>query len=102
MSRIIGITTRNLVHPHECPAHRAPRAPRLPGVRPRLLPLVALLVAASTAAPARADTVDGAAGAKVVVQRDPLRISFVAGSGRTVLRQAEPAGGFGVVPPIAE
>ncbi|MEA2412881.1 MAG: sulfoquinovosidase, partial [Thermoleophilaceae bacterium] len=67
---------------------------------------IALLtvVLAATAAPARAaDTVLSApSGARVVVQRDPLRISFVDASGRTVLRQAQPAGGFGIVPPIAE
>ena len=43
-----------------------------------------------------------AASPKVVVKRDPLRISFVNASGRTVLSQAQPAGGFGIVPPIPE
>jgi alpha-glucosidase len=62
------------------------------------------VVLAATAAPARAaDTVLSApSGARVVVQGDPLRISFVDTSGRTVLREAQPAGGFGIVPPIAE
>jgi alpha-glucosidase len=65
---------------------------------------LSLLIVLCAAAPARAaDTVvNGAGGARVVVQGDPLRISFTNGSGRTVLRQAQPAGGFGVVPPIAE
>jgi len=50
-----------------------------------------------------ADVVVGApGGARAVVVRDPLRVSFVDASGRTVLSQAAPAGGSGVVAPVPE
>ena len=58
--------------------------------------LVAVLLALAAAGPAQA------APAGVVVQRDPVRISFLDASGHTVLRQAQPAGGFGIVPPLPE
>src|SRR4051812_3247481 len=69
------------------------------------LPVAAAVVALVGAAPASAKPADavlpGPSGTKVVVERDPLRISFVDAAGRAVLRQAQPAGGFGIVPPIA-
>jgi alpha-glucosidase (family GH31 glycosyl hydrolase) len=64
---------------------------------------VVALVCAAPASAKPADTVlPGPGGTKVVVAGDPLRISFVDAAGRAVLRQAQPAGGFGIVPPIAE
>src|SRR5437667_5365606 len=56
------------------------------------------------AAPAQAATVTlTAPGAgRVSVERDPLRISYLDPSGRTVLRQVSPAGGLGLVPPVPE
>jgi alpha-glucosidase len=74
----------------------------------RRTPVLALLASAFlllTAAPAGAadiEVVSAPGTGKVVVERDPLRISFLDSSGHPVLRQTGPAGGFGVVPPIAE
>src|SRR5881275_1459150 len=39
---------------------------------------------------------------RVVVARDPLRVSFTDSSGRNVLRQVATPGGVGVVPPVPE
>lgn len=72
--------------------------------------LLALLAVAATATAAAAVpahaagsvAVAGAGGSKVVVERDPLRVSFADASGRTVLSQAQPAGGLTLFPPIAE
>jgi alpha-glucosidase (family GH31 glycosyl hydrolase) len=69
----------------------------------RLVTASLLALPLAVAAPAQAaDTVSGPGGARVVVQRNPLRVSFVGASGRTVLQQAQPAGGFGIVPPLPE
>src|SRR3954451_19248435 len=56
------------------------------------------------AAPAQAAdvTLSSPGAGRVVVARDPLRISFLDSAGRTVLRQIAPAGGLGVVPPVPE
>src|SRR3954447_1082007 len=56
------------------------------------------------AAPARGATVTVTApgAGRVLVERDPLRISYLDASGRAVLRQAGPAGGLGRVPPVPE
>src|SRR3954451_22052565 len=56
------------------------------------------------AAPAQAAdvTLSSPGAGRVVVARDPLRISFLDSAGRTVLRQVAPAGGLGVVPPVPE
>ena len=58
----------------------------------------------SCAAPAHAAdlTLSSKSAGRVVVARDPLRISFAGPSGRTVLRQVAPPGGLGVVPPVPE
>jgi sulfoquinovosidase len=60
--------------------------------------------ALACAAPAQAAdlTLSSAGAGRVVVARDPLRISFADGAGRTVLRQMTPSGGLGVVPPVPE
>ena len=66
---------------------------------------VAVAVACmSCAAPAHAAdlTLSSPTAGRVVVARDPLRISFADSSGRTVLRQVASSGGLGVVPPVAE
>lgn len=60
--------------------------------RATLLALLALL----PSAPARATS------AHVVVQDDPLRLSYVDGSGRTVLQQAAPGATVALVAPIPE
>ena len=72
-----------------------------------LLIALALLVCAlgAAAAPARAAgdvVVHAPGGAKAVIQRDPLRISFLDAAGRTVLRQSAPAGGSALVAPTPE
>ena len=68
------------------------------------LALVIACALAVWAAPADAAsvTVTAPGAGRVVVERDPLRISFVDPSGHTVLRQVGPAGGLGVVPPVPE
>src|SRR6266446_1554966 len=72
--------------------------------RARVALVMTLLMWAIAAGPARAanDVVVGSSAGRVVVQRDPLRISYVDASGRTVLRQVSPAGGLGLVPPVPE
>src|SRR5436305_9921672 len=66
--------------------------------------VVCAVVCLSCAAPAHAADVSLSSkdAGRVVVARDPLRISFADSSGRTVLRQVAPPGGLGVVPPVPE
>src|SRR4051812_35300333 len=66
-----------------------------------LLALLALLAAARPAAAADV-VVPAPGGARIVVQRDPVRVSFVDPSGRTVLRQTAAAGTSALVPPTVE
>ncbi len=64
---------------------------------------VVLLAAAVPPARAADDIVVAApGGARVVVTRDPVRVSFLDASGRTVLSQAAPAGGSAPVAPVPE
>ena len=70
----------------------------------RAVVLSALLSVLATAPAKGADDIVVAApgGAKAVIARDPLRVSFIDASGRTILSQAAPAGGLELVPPVPE
>ena len=85
-------------------AGRVLSAARVPAARIPALAALAL-VAFACAPPARAATdlaASAPGGARVTIERNPLRVSFVDASGRTVLRQAAPAGGSAIVAPAPE
>ena len=72
----------------------------------RWVPIALTLVLSSAAAPACAAAGDLAVrapdGSRVVVQRDPLRLSYLDAAGRTVLRQVAPVASSALVAPVPE